>query len=438
MSDIFNSAASGQGGLDDVEEELERRSTKKYRALLEQEDAMAENAVAAAAAPLVIRDSQQAGASLDGNDHTEQHQLQLPSRDGGQSSAAKARQAAADSVDDSASPQPDGSDQQSRQDRQQRTQEVVRSEKDPRGQAAGQAPDSEPHFLEALATKKKGKKALDEFDREFNSMKLTVATSKDQKRGQQDEDEDYKAWQSADIEDLGPAPIGNFVQVDYISLVRTTRSSAAERTTSSRSEWSMRPNFKKFRTKERAPRRPVTLDLQEIPNFGLGEDYRDQLVAEDGSIDTARRPASKSRPGKQLGTNILDALQASDDDDDDQDDGGTKGRKAGMSSRGRRGRLDDAEDRAASEDSEEQLPDLRLTRRIDTHELPSAKTRRKDPAKGHVDDSEDDEFNVGSKATQSSRRGKRSVAEVSEDSDSDGGFKGFKSTSRRGVKKSRT
>jgi hypothetical protein len=103
------------------------------------------------------------------------------------------------------------------------------------GAATGK-PDTDVAFLKAVASTKKGKKAEDSFDREFNKLKISKP---DVQR-----DEQEKEWAVLDDFEEERNIRGNFMvvlEMDVYSKGRERGNSAM------RLEWQERPNFKKFK-----------------------------------------------------------------------------------------------------------------------------------------------------------------------------------------------
>lgn len=108
---------------------------------------------------------------------------------------------------------------------------------------AGAAPDEldkDEAFLKAVASTKRGKKHEDEFDREFNNLRISKP---DLQR-----EEVEKEW--AVLEDFGEEGDmrGNFMVVVEMEVFKKEGTSRdAVRTTGGRLDWEGRPNFKKFK-----------------------------------------------------------------------------------------------------------------------------------------------------------------------------------------------
>ena len=105
-------------------------------------------------------------------------------------------------------------------------------------QKAGE-PDKDAAFLKAVASTKRGKKAEDTFDREFNNLRISKPDLERER-----EDEVWKVLE--EFGDDGDVR-GNFMVVEEISLFREPGSNAHLRRGEGRLEWQGRPDFKKFK-----------------------------------------------------------------------------------------------------------------------------------------------------------------------------------------------
>ncbi|KAK1230593.1 hypothetical protein PQX77_006330 [Marasmius sp. AFHP31] len=127
-------------------------------------------------------------------------------------------------------------------------------------------PDTDEAFLKAVASTKRGKKNEDEFDREFNKLKIS-------KPELAQEDQEDRQW--AVLEDFGDDSNirGNFMMIVEFDAPRHRVRAPQERNP----EWDGKPNFKKFKKKNAGstnvrPRR-VELVLNEQHAYGLGAGY---------------------------------------------------------------------------------------------------------------------------------------------------------------------
>ncbi|KAJ1033567.1 hypothetical protein NDA13_001555 [Ustilago tritici] len=180
------------------------------------------------------------------------------------------------------------------------------------GLGKGAQPDTQPKFLQALNTQRAEGKKMDEFDADFNRLQIAKPSSSTQAslnlaRGIQQKtaggggvDEDYEAFKAMTEEELKIHVRGNFVQVDFVPLIRQK----VQRDVSGNGAGGNRgdvPNFKKFRGKgatgERgrgsgSGRRGLEMVLPESNDYGLGQSYWED---EGGSLATSRGERKGSR-----------------------------------------------------------------------------------------------------------------------------------------------
>ncbi|EIN04858.1 hypothetical protein PUNSTDRAFT_138057 [Punctularia strigosozonata HHB-11173 SS5] len=155
--------------------------------------------------------------------------------------------------------------------------------------AATSKPDQDPAFLKALATKKKGKKNEDQFDREFNNLRIAVPDAAEEER-----EEDWNVL--ADFgDDSGMR--GNFMVVVEMEPFRPQASSATRRV-GTRPEWEGRPDFKKFKKKTKAGRQ------QPVPLFVDDDSYdavwgRNTQSSQSQRLTQPRREPASQRPLRQ-------------------------------------------------------------------------------------------------------------------------------------------
>ncbi|CDW96879.1 hypothetical protein [Sporisorium scitamineum] len=223
------------------------------------------------------------------------------------------------------------------------------------GLANGAQPDTEPQFLQALNTQRAKGKKMDDFDVEFNRLQIAKPGSQASGsldrfvgsrsgRGAQQQkqtpgsnanhvDEDYEAFKKIAEEDLRIHVRGNFVQVDFVPLVRKKKA-AEEVTEVSRPSGADVPNFKKFRPKSavRAVAKPaaskpqIALTLPESNDYGLGQSYWEDQGG-------ASIPAAESLAGSRGGRSSRTAgRQRAGSEDESESIQGPRGKGA---SRGR-------------------------------------------------------------------------------------------------------
>lgn len=138
--------------------------------------------------------------------------------------------------------------------------------------------DKDEAFLTAVASKKRGKKAEDEFDREFN--KLRIAKPDLQREEQQ--------WTDVGDFDL-PNIRGNFMVIVDLEVYKYSNHYREAVKNDTRDSANMNvPNFKKFKKKINGPRRPsIELVLAEENDYGMGAGYwKDTSSAKDYTKDS--------------------------------------------------------------------------------------------------------------------------------------------------------
>jgi hypothetical protein len=106
------------------------------------------------------------------------------------------------------------------------------------GAATGK-PDTDAAFLKAVASTKKGKKTEDEFDREFNKLKISKPDVQ--------HDEQEKEWAVLDDFEGDRGIRGNFMVVLEMDVHSKENGPGRTRDNVARLEWQDRPNFKKFK-----------------------------------------------------------------------------------------------------------------------------------------------------------------------------------------------
>lgn len=116
---------------------------------------------------------------------------------------------------------------------------AVGSKPPQQGAPIGQ-PDTDVAFLKAIASTKRGKKTEDDFDREFNKLKISRPDL-----GSREEQE--KEWTV--LEDFGDETNvrGNFMVVVEMDVYQKDNEERQRRFGSANLEWQGKPNFKKFK-----------------------------------------------------------------------------------------------------------------------------------------------------------------------------------------------
>lgn len=197
----------------------------------------------------------------------------------------------------------------------------------PSGLSPNAPPDSEPGFLQALSTQRAKGKKMDAFDVDFNRLHIAKpATSQPQIKSKEGGrvDDDYEAFKKLAEEELRIHVRGNFVQVDFVPLVRAKPVQPRRETEGGRL------NFKKFRPKGSVPagkgREGVAMVLPESHDYGLGGSYWDDQ--EQGSSLRGKKRATQEEAAPRLSRTPV-ALEAEEGaavnlelDSMDSDDGG--------------------------------------------------------------------------------------------------------------------
>ncbi|KIK55706.1 hypothetical protein GYMLUDRAFT_47663 [Collybiopsis luxurians FD-317 M1] len=111
-------------------------------------------------------------------------------------------------------------------------------------------PDTDPSFLKAVASTKRGKKNEDEFDREFNQLRISKPNTKDAQSNREEEDWAILNRDDFELED-GQNLRGNFMVIVEMDVHRDRFPEADKdrerREKESREKWAGVPNFKKFK-----------------------------------------------------------------------------------------------------------------------------------------------------------------------------------------------
>ncbi|EKM57885.1 uncharacterized protein PHACADRAFT_206756 [Phanerochaete carnosa HHB-10118-sp] len=171
------------------------------------------------------------------------------------------------------------------------------------GAAAGK-PDTDEAFLKAVASTKRGKKHEDDFDREFNKLRISKPEVQ-----RVDPEEQWKV-----LDDFGDDNDvrGNFMVVVEMDLIRKDRRegrSGIVTDGSGRRDWEGRPNFKKFKKRAINERlRPIELILSNEDDMLGFKDEPDDNAPSFPRSESQRRlkndplsPVSKlQRPRRQL------------------------------------------------------------------------------------------------------------------------------------------
>ncbi|KAJ7505153.1 proline-rich protein [Mycena galericulata] len=131
-------------------------------------------------------------------------------------------------------------------------------------------PDTDTAFLKAIASTKRGKKTEDDFDRDFNKLKIS-------KSGLRGEEIDHRPeWEL--LENFGDEDNlrGNFMVIHDLDVFKVDREPVARRRSAGNDpRWEGKPDFKKFKKQSSiAPRKKVIeLIISDENDTGLGPGY---------------------------------------------------------------------------------------------------------------------------------------------------------------------
>ncbi|KAK7469293.1 hypothetical protein VKT23_003777 [Stygiomarasmius scandens] len=283
------------------------------------------------------------------------------------------------------------------------------------GKGAGAAPgkpDTDEAFLKAVASTKRGKKNEDNFDREFNKLKI----SKPELGHEANEEEQWTV-----LEDFGDDSNirGNFMVVVELDVFKERHLSRVRRQ-ESHPEWQGLPNYKKFKRKDARQRTRAPVELVVDNDFGMGDDgWKDDEKIKDSSSQSLP-PTQASRPLRSQ------ALVVADSDSEDSEPAGTlKSRRAASKAGSRAGSAKPT--RAPAKKSAKSAKSMSLFLEDD-----------EDESQLKNDSDSDDGPSQTLKSTAASskpatRKGasRKAAIVVEDDSDDDFTFKGFKGKSRR-------
>ncbi|KAJ7675673.1 proline-rich protein [Mycena polygramma] len=197
-----------------------------------------------------------------------------------------------------------------------------------KGAAAGAAPgkpDTDSVFLKAIASTKRGKKTEDDFDRDFNKLKI----SKTDLRG--DDAEPRPDWELIDTFGDESNLRGNFMVIHDLEVYKVDHE-PRKRAVGTDPRWEGKPDFKKFKklNNTAAPRKKIIdLVISEDNDSGGGPNYWKRAASPANSDDdfgpTQKRetqPTTRAThaPAKASRAKTQSKTQAVIIDDDSEDD----------------------------------------------------------------------------------------------------------------------
>ncbi|KAJ7644007.1 proline-rich protein [Roridomyces roridus] len=164
-----------------------------------------------------------------------------------------------------------------------------------KGAAAGAPtgkPDTDSAFLKAIASTKRGKKTEDDFDRDFNKLKISKSNLR-----AADEVEARPEWELlADFGDESNLR-GNFMVIHEIEVFKVY--GGAERRRAGDPKWEGKPDFKKFKrtTSSNSQKKAVELFVSDENDGGIGPGYwkneNTQNPDDDFEVKVETEPAAK-------------------------------------------------------------------------------------------------------------------------------------------------
>ncbi|KAJ3861354.1 hypothetical protein EV359DRAFT_84422 [Lentinula novae-zelandiae] len=130
-------------------------------------------------------------------------------------------------------------------------------------------PDTDPVFLKAVTSTKRGKKAEDDFDREFNKLKISKPELDRSKENPEDQ------WAILDDFSNDRNIRGNFMVIVEMDVYKDRF--PEKRATANNPEWRGQPNFKKFKREYIRPKsRKIELVVSENADY-LEGDWKEDL-----------------------------------------------------------------------------------------------------------------------------------------------------------------
>ncbi|KAJ7025383.1 proline-rich protein [Mycena alexandri] len=130
-------------------------------------------------------------------------------------------------------------------------------------------PDTDTAFLKAIASTKRGKKTEDEFDRDFNKLKISKSGLRD------DEQEQRPDWELMETFGDESNLLGNFMVIQDLEVFKT-ETGPRKRAVTADPRYEGKPDWKKFKKNKSitaAPREKIALFAPEENDAGLGRGY---------------------------------------------------------------------------------------------------------------------------------------------------------------------
>ncbi|RDB24208.1 Nibrin [Hypsizygus marmoreus] len=306
---------------------------------------------------------------------------------------------------------------------------TIKPIKSSKGGAQPGNPDQDTAFLKAIASTKRGKKTEDEFDRDFNKLRISKPDLA--------HEEPEKEWEL--LGDFGDDTNvrGNFMVV--VEMPVYNRRATREKKGDPVADWQGKPNFKKFKKKDGATRSArVELVVSEENDYGMGAAYwkggNSQRQSQGDFASTQHAVQVKSEAQTQKFAKAKSqAAVVNDSDSDESEIVPRKGRAKPASSAGSavptkrtsRSTKSSAKSQPLFVDSDEENSDVRMQNDDIPEDSDEEQTLRSTAP-----------TNTRSRGTQRTTRAPtraKKAAPILVDDDSDDGavFKGFKAKQRR-------
>ena len=151
-------------------------------------------------------------------------------------------------------------------------------------------PDKDEAFLKAVATTKRGKKNEDDFDREFNNLRISKPDLQNEAAAEE--------WAVLDDFDDDTTLRGNFMVVVEMDVYRKGEGSGdVLRVTGGRADWEGRKNFKKFK---QVSTRPLL-----VPHYWLRLHYRKQSASDRSQLSSSLTMTSTARAWESVSAAVV-------------------------------------------------------------------------------------------------------------------------------------
>ncbi|PSR88720.1 hypothetical protein PHLCEN_2v5071 [Hermanssonia centrifuga] len=220
------------------------------------------------------------------------------------------------------------------------TTETLKGAKKPAGGSGGRGaapgkPDTDTAFLKAVASTKRGKKHEDEFDREFNDLRISKPDLRSGRGAAADEAR--RQWEAL-LQDFGDDRDvrGNFMVVEVLEVFRKEEAAGVGGRASGRGlgvaservDWDGRLDFKKFKRKgTRERRQPVELFVEDEAGYEVNaqlwkgaaasqsqsQSQSQQQRSSNNKNSSQKPPTSQTEPHRLGNNNNKNVMEDTDD-----------------------------------------------------------------------------------------------------------------------------